>query len=64
MADVARPGPARRCPVCGKPSAQAFAPFCSARCQDVDLHRWLSDAYRIPTDEPETPPDSSAEDED
>jgi len=42
--------PARRarCPVCGKPSEAAFAPFCSRRCKDVDLHRWLAGGYAIP----------------
>ena len=39
------------CPVCGKPAAQAFRPFCSGRCRDVDLHRWLSGAYAIPVTE-------------
>ena len=62
MADVPRPKPARSCPICGKPAAKPFAPFCSARCQDVDLHRWLSDGYRIPTEEPETPPESAPDD--
>lgn len=36
------------CPICGKPSSQQFHPFCSARCQDIDLHRWLSGSYVIP----------------
>jgi endogenous inhibitor of DNA gyrase (YacG/DUF329 family) len=40
--------PVRPCPICGKPSAQAFHPFCSARCADIDLNRWLSGAYVIP----------------
>lgn len=39
---------ARPCPICGKPSAERFRPFCSARCKDVDLHRWFSGAYAIP----------------
>jgi endogenous inhibitor of DNA gyrase (YacG/DUF329 family) len=38
----------RPCPICGKPSSQQFHPFCSARCQDIDLNRWLSGAYVIP----------------
>lgn len=50
-AEVIRLKPARPCPICGKQSVQQFHPFCSARCQDVDLHRWLSGGYRIPTDE-------------
>jgi len=37
-----------RCPVCGKPSEPAFRPFCSARCKQVDLGRWLSGGYAIP----------------
>ncbi|MBV9509379.1 MAG: DNA gyrase inhibitor YacG [Caulobacteraceae bacterium] len=37
-----------RCPICGKPTAPAFRPFCSKRCADVDLQRWFSGAYAIP----------------
>lgn len=40
------------CPICGKASARLYRPFCSRRCADVDLHRWLGEGYRIPTDEP------------
>lgn len=40
--------PVRPCPICGKPSVQAFHPFCSGRCADIDLNRWLSGAYVIP----------------
>jgi endogenous inhibitor of DNA gyrase (YacG/DUF329 family) len=36
------------CPICGKPSSQANHPFCSPRCQDIDLNRWLSGSYVIP----------------
>lgn len=39
--------PVRPCPECGKPSQRDTYPFCSARCQSVDLNRWLSDAYVI-----------------
>jgi uncharacterized protein len=42
--------PTRPCPVCGKPSTQAHHPFCSARCADIDLNRWLSGAYVIPAE--------------
>lgn len=38
------------CPICGKPAAPAFRPFCSRRCADVDLGRWLTGQYRIPAD--------------
>ena len=37
-----------RCPQCAKPVAADFAPFCSRRCQQVDLGRWLAGAYVIP----------------
>ncbi|MCB1885320.1 MAG: DNA gyrase inhibitor YacG [Geminicoccaceae bacterium] len=40
--------PAPRCPTCGKPAVPDFKPFCSARCRDVDLGRWLEGAYAIP----------------
>ncbi len=37
-----------RCPICGAPPDPAFRPFCSRRCADVDLSRWLRGAYAIP----------------
>jgi endogenous inhibitor of DNA gyrase (YacG/DUF329 family) len=37
-----------RCPICSKPTDAAFKPFCSKRCADVDLQRWLSGRYAIP----------------
>ena len=36
------------CLICGKPAREAVRPFCSARCRDVDLNRWLSNSYAIP----------------
>ena len=43
------PAPSEKpCPICGKPREPRFAPFCSRRCADVDLHRWLSGAYAVP----------------
>ena len=50
----------RRCPVCGKPPVEAFRPFCSKRCADVDLARWLRGDYAVPG-EP-APPGDGAED--
>ncbi|HEX8663210.1 MAG TPA: DNA gyrase inhibitor YacG [Beijerinckiaceae bacterium] len=44
---------AGRCPICGKPTQPASRPFCSTRCADVDLHRWLSGAYAVPVAEDE-----------
>ncbi|WP_315918661.1 DNA gyrase inhibitor YacG [Mesorhizobium sp. SP-1A] len=50
--------PRRPCPECGRPSARDSYPFCSARCKDIDLNRWLKGAYAIPVrDDEETPED-------
>ena len=38
----------RRCPICRKPAKQRYRPFCSQRCADVDLGRWIGGDYRIP----------------
>ncbi len=38
----------RACPICGKPRSERYDPFCSKRCADVDLHRWLKGTYVIP----------------
>nr|WP_294848654.1 DNA gyrase inhibitor YacG [uncultured Sphingomonas sp.] len=42
------PSKSKKCPVCDKPEAPAFAPFCSRGCKDRDLLQWLGDGYRIP----------------
>jgi endogenous inhibitor of DNA gyrase (YacG/DUF329 family) len=56
--------PLGACPTCGKPALEAFRPFCSGRCRDVDLHRWLSGRYAIPvtddTDEDGALPETAA----
>ena len=36
------------CPLYGKPAAEGFKPFCSKRCADIDLGRWLKGGYAIP----------------
>jgi len=36
-----------KCPICAKPADSAFRPFCSKRCADVDLQRWLSGRYVV-----------------
>ena len=52
----------RRCPTCEAPTQHRFRPFCSKRCQDLDLGRWLRGAYRIPTEE--APAEGPAEGDD
>lgn len=41
----------KTCPICKKPVVAAHAPFCSDRCRKVDLHRWMSEVYAVPTAE-------------
>jgi endogenous inhibitor of DNA gyrase (YacG/DUF329 family) len=56
---------ARRCPICDRPADPGIAPFCSKRCADVDLHRWLSGGYVIPgggDDEDDALPDQDGTD--
>jgi uncharacterized protein len=42
-----------KCPICGKPVDSAVKPFCSKRCADIDLNRWLSGVYAVPVKEEE-----------
>lgn len=46
--DGGAPQPGGKCPLCGKPRELVYRPFCSKRCADVDLHRWLGGAYAVP----------------
>lgn len=52
------------CPICSKPADPAYRPFCSKRCADVDLQRWLTGSYVIPGMEGETDEASGPEGED
>lgn len=57
--NVVRLMPARPCAICGKPATQQFHPFCSGRCADIDLNRWLSGSYVIPAEPVEDDEDES-----
>jgi endogenous inhibitor of DNA gyrase (YacG/DUF329 family) len=48
MSDPSKTKAKPACPVCGKPAMHRFAPFCSGRCADLDLGRWLKGGYVIP----------------
>lgn len=54
-----------RCPTCGGDSIyapeNAFRPFCSERCRNVDLGAWASESYRVPA--PPTTADRDADDD-
>ena len=60
----AKPSNGRRCPICGRPTTAKYKPFCSRRCADLDLGRWLGEAYRIPAVEPPDGQTGEGEDED
>ena len=55
----------RPCPICGQPAAEKSRPFCSKRCADIDLNRWLSGVYAVPAveseDDEDAPPERSGE---
>jgi endogenous inhibitor of DNA gyrase (YacG/DUF329 family) len=49
-----------KCPICSKPAVQDYRPFCSRRCADVDLQRWLVGRYAIPAARDEDGDDEDA----
>lgn len=54
------------CPVCKRPTEARWRPFCSRRCADIDLGRWMTGAYRVeaeddPEDAPPRPPEGETE---
>jgi hypothetical protein len=49
-----RPIRPRKCAICGRPAEPSFSPFCSRRCADLDLQRWLTGAYVVPGPEAES----------
>ena len=51
------------CPVCGRPRVAKYSPFCSSRCAQRDLGRWLKGSYRIPTAEESGDMDGDMEDD-
>jgi uncharacterized protein len=68
MAQSKPPSAAGKCPICSRPTDQHYRPFCSRRCADVDLSRWLRGSYAIPDEAededgqaPEPAPDERAD---
>lgn len=41
------------CPICADKTDARYKPFCSRRCADVDLAKWLGGGYAIPSNDPE-----------
>ena len=40
------------CPICQNETERKYRPFCSRRCADIDLGRWMTGSYAIPSEEP------------
>lgn len=62
-------GPARerkkgaaRCPICGAARVEKYRPFCSSRCAEIDLGRWLKESYRVPGQDRQEAADDEPED--
>lgn len=70
MASKPASGARGKCPNCSRPTEHDYRPFCSRRCADVDLGRWLRGAYAIPDaaesedGDSTTPPADAADGED
>ncbi len=56
-----------KCPYCGKlteySTENKFRPFCSERCQLIDLGEWASNKYAIPVEDSQKPEDDKEDDE-
>jgi endogenous inhibitor of DNA gyrase (YacG/DUF329 family) len=48
------------CPICKRPAAAQYRPFCSRGCRDKDLLRWFGEDYAVPG-EPAVIPDADAD---
>ncbi len=63
---MSQPGSGGSCPICSRPRDAKFKPFCSKRCADLDLAKWLKGEYTIPgapIDEAEDRPDADQDPE-
>ena len=38
----------KKCANCDKLAVPKYRPFCSKRCSDLDLGKWLNEDYRVP----------------
>ena len=45
----------KKCPICNEATVAEYRPFCSRRCADVDLGKWMTGSYAIPSAEPLEP---------
>jgi len=52
------------CPICKRPTSPATRPFCSSRCADIDLGRWLTEQYAVAGPDGESEAPAAAADDD
>lgn len=52
-----------KCPICSKPTQVDYRPFCSRRCADVDLQRWLVGAYAVPASDDDAVPTAESDED-
>ena len=53
----------KKCPLCGRATEERFKPFCSKRCANLDLGRWLKGSYGIPATEQDDEDEKTEPDE-
>ena len=41
------------CPICRRAAVAEYRPFCSKRCADIDLAKWMTGAYAVPSEDPD-----------
>ena len=44
-----------KCPMCEAETVAKYRPFCSKRCADIDLGKWMTGGYALPSEEPVDP---------
>lgn len=48
------------CPICAKDTQTRYRPFCSKRCADIDLGKWMRGDYAVTSDDPLDPDELDA----
>lgn len=51
------------CPMCRHAPTPDYAPFCSRRCANLDLQKWLTNSYVLPVNEDDETKIDGLEDE-
>ncbi len=49
------------CPICNRETVTEYRPFCSKRCADIDLAKWLTGSYAVPSEDPEDAEEAAEE---